>query len=86
MLNLEGEVTLGHPARQRELTMRRLDSKNFLRGFGRVVDLRGAITPRYSRKAQWIQNDTSAIAADWAAVFGDLSVAYYRVRRMKGSD
>lgn len=66
--------------------MNRLNSRNFLRGFGRVLDVRGFITTRSSRTPQWIQNDSTAIAADWDAVFNDLGVAYSRVRRMNGSD
>ncbi|HST61798.1 MAG TPA: hypothetical protein VLK84_24070 [Longimicrobium sp.] len=66
--------------------MTRLNSNSFLRGFGRVLDVRGAFTPRESRKPAWIQNDDNAVAADWAAVFGDLSEAYCRVRAMNGSD
>lgn len=61
--------------------MNRLDSSNFLRGLGRALDVRGATTPRYLRKARWIQSDSSAVAADWAAVFGDLDAAFHRVRR-----
>ncbi len=66
--------------------MMRLDGKNFLRGLGRALDVRGAITTRSSRKPTWIQNDSNAVAADWAAVFDDLNVAYHRVRRMNHGD
>lgn len=66
--------------------MKRLDSKSFLRGLARAFDLRGAVTPRYAPKARWIQNDHSAMAADWDSVFGDLGTAYSRVRRAGGSD
>jgi hypothetical protein len=66
--------------------MNRLDSKNFLRGFGRVLDVRGATNARYVREARRIHSDSSAVASDWAAVFGDLSVAYHRVRRIKDSE
>lgn len=61
--------------------MRRLDSKSFLQGFGRVLDIRGAVRPRYGHKARWIRNDSSALAADWNAVLGDLGAAYTRIRR-----
>jgi hypothetical protein len=64
--------------------MNRLDGKNFLRGFGRVLDVRGATAPLYVRKARWIHSDSRAVADDWAAVFGDLDAAYHRVRRSKG--
>lgn len=66
--------------------MNRIDSKSFLRGFGRALDVRGALSPRYIRKAHFIRNDNHAVASDWAAVFGDLNVAYYRVRHMKGGE
>lgn len=66
--------------------MNRLDSKNFLRGFGRVLDVRGATTARYAHKARWIRSDSGAVASDWAAVFGDLGVAYHRVRRVKDNE
>ncbi len=67
--------------------MTRFHSKSFLRGFGRVLDIRGARTPREYREPAWIQKDNAAaVAADWAAVFGDLSEAYCRVRAMNGSD
>ena len=66
--------------------MKRLDSKSFFRGLGRALDLRGATMPRYGRKTRWIQNDSSALAADWSAVFGHLGAAYTRVRQQNAKD
>lgn len=66
--------------------MNRLDGKSFLRGFGRALDVRGAITPRHATEPEGIQNDGEALAADWAAVFRDLDAAYYRVRSVKDRD
>lgn len=61
--------------------MKSLDGKSLLQGLGRALDIRGGAAPRYRRKATWIPNDSSALAADWNAVLGDLGAAYTRVRR-----
>lgn len=66
--------------------MTRLSSKHFLRGFGRVLYVRGAFTPRETPAPAWIQNESNAVAADWDAVFGDLSEAYRRVRHLNAGD
>lgn len=60
--------------------MARFDSRSFFRGLGRALDLRGAVTPRYARRARWHRDDHAAIAADWAVVWNDLGSAYARVR------
>ncbi|HEX8393005.1 MAG TPA: hypothetical protein VF665_11655 [Longimicrobium sp.] len=59
--------------------MRNLISSSFLRGIGRVLDFRGAVPPRYVRPASTPVSDQAAIAADWEAVWGDLSIACGRV-------
>jgi hypothetical protein len=64
-----------------DLTMTRFDSSSFFRGFGRVLDLGGATTPTYARRARWHRDDAAAIASDWRAVWGDLGQAYGRVRQ-----
>lgn len=65
--------------------MTRLDSKSFLRGLGRALDIRGATTPRYMRQASWHRSDRAAIAADWRAVWGDMDRAYRHVRKRDAS-
>lgn len=61
--------------------MTRFDSSSFFRGFGRVLDFRGAVVPTYARRARWHRDDNAAIAADWRAVMGDLGHAFARVRQ-----
>ncbi|HEX6040876.1 hypothetical protein [Longimicrobium sp.] len=66
--------------------MARFDTSSFFRGLGRAFDLRGAVAPRYVRRAQWHRDDNAAIASDWAAVWGDLDAAYTRVRQREGGN
>ena len=61
--------------------MQRLNSKDFFRGFARAIDIRGAIGGRYVRSRPWHRSDGAAVAADWSAVFGDLDLAFERVKR-----
>jgi hypothetical protein len=56
-------------------------TRNFLRGFGRAVDLRGALRPHYARRATPSHSDAAAIESDWAAVWGDLGQAFTAVRQ-----
>lgn len=64
--------------------MMRFDTRGFFRGFGRVLDLRGSVPTRYTRRARWHRSDAAAIADDWRAVWGDLGAAYTRVRQRDG--
>lgn len=56
---------------------------SFLRGVGRVLDLRGATTGAYvaARRTRAAISDRAALASDWAAVWGDLDAAFAKVRR-----
>lgn len=57
-----------------------LNSRYFLRGLGRALDLRGAIGGRYSPRREWNRSDRAAMISDWTAVFRDLGAAYERVK------
>jgi hypothetical protein len=65
--------------------MTRLDTRSFLRGFGRAFDLGGATVPSYTRQASWHRSDRDAIDADWQAVWGDMDRAYHHVRKYDAS-
>ena len=56
-------------------------ARSFLRGLGRARDLRGATVPTYARRSSTLPSDAAAVAADWAAVWGDLGAAFTRVRQ-----
>lgn len=66
--------------------IRRLNSRYFFRGFGRALDLRGAIGGRYSSPRGWNRSDGAAMAGDWSAVFRDLGEAYESVKQRRGHD
>jgi hypothetical protein len=57
-----------------------LNSRYFFRGFGRALDLRGAIGGRYSPRRKWHRSDRAAMISDWTMVFRDLGGAYERVK------
>lgn len=61
-----------------------LNSRYFLRGFGRALDLRGSIGGRYSPRREWNRSDRSATVSDWTAVLRDLGGAYERVKERGG--
>lgn len=65
--------------------MTRFDSKSFFRGFGRALDIRGSISPRYGRRPSGHRSDYAAVASDWQAVWGDLDRAYLEVKRRDAS-
>lgn len=54
-------------------------TSNFLRGFGRALDIRGSLRPRYARRRTAYLSDEAAVASDWAAVWSDLGSAYTKV-------
>lgn len=54
-------------------------TSNFLRGFGRALDIRGSLRPRYARRRAPYPTDEAAVASDWAAVWSDLGRAYTTV-------
>lgn len=62
-------------------SMQRLNSTDFLRGFGRALDLRGAIGARRRYARRWERSDGGALASDWCSVFRDLGEAFERVKR-----
>lgn len=66
--------------------IQRLNSRFFLRGFGRALDLRGATSGRYSSRRDRSRSDHAAIASDWSFVFHDLGHAYERVKHRAGHD
>ena len=53
--------------------------QGFLRGFGRALDLRGAMVRPPRQRIRL--SDTAALAADWDAVWNDLGEAFSRVKR-----
>jgi hypothetical protein len=61
-------------------------ARSFLRGFGRALDLRGAIGGRYSSRREWNRSDRAAMASDWSAVLRDLGNACARVKQRSGHD
>lgn len=63
-----------------------LNSRYFLRGFGRALDLRGAIGGRHAPRREWNRSDRAAMIADWTVVFRDLGGAYERVKERGGRD
>lgn len=66
--------------------IQRLNSRFFLRGFGRALDIRGATSARYSPRRDWSRSDRAAVESDWSFVFHDLSDAYERVRHRATGD
>lgn len=66
--------------------IQRRNARYFFRGFGRALDLRGAIGGRYSPAREWNRSDRAAMASDWSAVLRDLGEAYTRVKRRGGRD
>jgi hypothetical protein len=63
----------------------RLNSRYFFRGFGRALDLRGAIG-RYSPRRHWHQSDGTAMRSDWTVVFQNLGGAFERVKERGSHD
>jgi hypothetical protein len=54
-------------------------TNNFLRGFGRALDVRGSLEAGYARRARHALSDHAAIASDWDEVWSDLGTACDRV-------
>ncbi len=59
--------------------------RSLLRGFGRVLDLRGATASGYPYRPAVRRSDGESIAADWGAVFGDLGDGFTLVKRRDAS-
>ena len=55
-------------------------TKHLVRGFGRVIDIRGG-TAGYSRRWARLPSDSAAVASDWNAVWSDLGHAFQQVRQ-----
>jgi hypothetical protein len=59
---------------------RRLNTRSFVRGMARVLDLRGSVGSTYTRyRSNRARSDYAAVASDWHAVWSDLGAAFSRV-------
>jgi hypothetical protein len=59
---------------------RKLNTRSFVRGMARVLDLRGTVDATYARRhSSRVRSDHAAIASDWQAVWSDLGAAFSRV-------
>jgi hypothetical protein len=55
--------------------------RSLLRGFGRLLDIRGATARPYPRRHSLGAPEADVAAADWNAVFNDFGEAFTRVKR-----
>lgn len=74
-----GQAQRLRTGKRMEMINERLGSSPFFRGFGRALDIRGAMGRRRRSRRAWHASDSAALASDWNAVFRDLGTAYERV-------